>query len=62
VNGGDPYFVGIVARNGGRAPRVFEKGRVCVENQCGTTLSRYNRGEYCSIHQPTRHLHLRIRR
>jgi hypothetical protein len=62
VNSSEPYFVGSVARMRGRAPRVFEQGRVCMEDQCETKLSRYNWAEYCSVHQPVRYLHLRIRR
>lgn len=31
-----------------RAP----KGRVCDEVGCGTRLSVYNDGRYCSLHEP----------
>ncbi len=26
--------------------------RTCLENGCGTRLSRYNEYEFCSLHQP----------
>ncbi|MEQ8719513.1 MAG: hypothetical protein RIE08_18065 [Acidimicrobiales bacterium] len=33
------------------APRSA-KGRVCVEEDCGTRLSIYNDLDYCAHHQP----------
>jgi hypothetical protein len=35
-----------------RAPRRFLLGRVCAEYDCGTRLSIYNDGSYCSLHAP----------
>ncbi|HVA05486.1 MAG TPA: hypothetical protein VNG12_01975 [Acidimicrobiales bacterium] len=33
-------------------PRRFAPGRVCGENACGTKLSVYNDGYFCSLHAP----------
>ena len=33
-----------------RPVRMFLPGRQCAEPQCGTTLSIYNEGSYCSLH------------
>lgn len=30
------------------------KGRVCGDKSCNTLLSRYNDGEYCSVHEAKR--------
>jgi len=35
-----------------RAPRRFASGRVCGERDCGTELSVYNDGYFCSLHAP----------
>lgn len=31
---------------------VSDDGRVCLEPDCGTQLSRYNEQEFCSLHAP----------
>ncbi|HAM03524.1 MAG TPA: hypothetical protein DCQ30_15065 [Acidimicrobiaceae bacterium] len=36
----------------GRPSRTFARGRVCAEDGCGTRLSIYNEGHYCSQHEP----------
>jgi len=36
----------------GRPSRTFSRGRVCAEDGCGTRLSIYNEGRYCSQHEP----------
>jgi hypothetical protein len=33
-----------------RPPRRFASGRVCANCDCGTRLSIYNNGSYCSLH------------
>ncbi|HEX7168161.1 MAG TPA: hypothetical protein VF230_14375 [Acidimicrobiales bacterium] len=35
-----------------RPSKNFGKGRVCGEDGCGTRLSLYNPGKYCSLHEP----------
>ena len=35
-----------------RASRTYRPGRVCETHGCGTVLSIYNRGRYCSFHEP----------
>jgi hypothetical protein len=35
-----------------QAPRSFANGRVCIHDDCGTQLSIYNDGRYCSLHLP----------
>jgi len=35
-----------------RPPRRFLLGRVCAEYHCGTRLSIYNDGQYCTLHAP----------
>ena len=32
--------------------RQFPSGRVCSHEDCGTRLSIYNDGEFCSRHEP----------
>ncbi len=44
-----------------RAPRTYDEDRVCVQKNCTTTLSRYNRREHCYAHAPTRFPRLRGR-
>ncbi|ACU54821.1 hypothetical protein Afer_1916 [Acidimicrobium ferrooxidans DSM 10331] len=36
----------------GHAPRTYQRGRVCKEPGCTTTLSIYNKSKYCYAHQP----------
>jgi len=38
----------------GQAPRRFAVGRVCVEPDCLTRLSTYNRHNTCFRHSPIR--------
>jgi hypothetical protein len=35
-----------------RPSRAFKKGRTCQEPGCGTKLSIYNQGRFCSLHEP----------
>lgn len=35
-----------------RPSRHFDAGRVCREANCGTRLSIYNNGKFCSMHEP----------
>ena len=30
----------------------YAMGRVCERDQCTTVLSRYNKSDYCSVHEP----------
>jgi hypothetical protein len=41
-----------VFNNHDRAPRRFAPGRACGNNDCGTHLSVYNDGYFCSQHAP----------
>jgi hypothetical protein len=34
-----------------RPPQRFASGRVCADYDCGTRLSIYNKGYYCSLHE-----------
>lgn len=45
----------------GRAPRRFAEGKVCVEPDCTTRLSIYNRDDTCFRHSPTRFPRIRGR-
>lgn len=44
-----------------RAPKQVDDVRTCARSDCETTLSRYNRREYCYAHAPTRFPRLRGR-
>jgi hypothetical protein len=45
-------FVGARGLEGsGQRSRTFGPGRLCGELGCGTRLSIYNAGSYCSRHQ-----------
>ena len=44
-----------------RAPKANDDVRVCAKNGCTTTLSRYNKREYCYAHAPTKFPRLRGR-
>jgi hypothetical protein len=49
-------FEGSIGGSGfagsGRPSRTFPRGRVCAHDGCGTRLSIYNEGRYCSRHEP----------
>jgi hypothetical protein len=45
-----------------RTSHTFPRGRVCRADDCGTELSIYNDGHYCSLHLPRAVPHLRGRR
>jgi hypothetical protein len=45
----------------GRAPKAIEERRVCASKSCSTTLSRYNRKDFCYAHAPTKFPRLRGR-
>lgn len=44
-----------------RAPKANTTERTCARDDCDTTLSRYNRREYCYAHAPTKFPRLRGR-
>ena len=44
-----------------RAPKAVNEARACAKNDCETTLSRYNKREYCYAHAPTKFPRLRGR-
>ena len=37
-----------------RAPKAVDERRVCIEPECVTVLSRYNRKPTCHVHAPTK--------
>jgi hypothetical protein len=45
----------------GRAPKAIEEQRVCAKKSCTTTLSKYNRKDFCYAHAPTKFPRLRGR-
>lgn len=46
---------------GSRAPKQVTDHRVCAKKGCSTTLSSYNRREFCFAHAPTKFPRLRGR-
>lgn len=44
-----------------RAPKAVTETRYCAKTDCETTLSRYNKREYCYAHAPTKFPRLRGR-
>lgn len=44
-----------------RPPKVNSESRVCAKAGCETTLSRYNKREFCYAHAPTKFPRLRGR-
>lgn len=44
-----------------RAPKTYSGKRTCAEKGCTTTLSQYNRREWCYAHAPTKYPRLRGR-
>ena len=37
-----------------RAPKTNDEHRTCMQSDCDTVLSRYNKREFCFAHAPTR--------
>jgi hypothetical protein len=48
----DRAIVGMRITSVERGGRRSKKGRVCLEPSCGTALSIYNDGHWCSLHAP----------
>ncbi len=48
----DHAHVGAPITSSERTTRRAKTGRVCREEECGTKLSVYNDGSFCSIHAP----------
>ena len=44
-----------------RAPKSVSTVRNCAKKDCGTTLSQYNKREFCYAHAPTKFPRLRGR-
>lgn len=44
-----------------RAPKAMAEMRPCAKKGCETTLSRYNKREFCYAHAPTKFPRLRGR-
>lgn len=44
-----------------RAARSFTAGRICGAGACGTKLSIYNDGYFCSLHAPSKVTRNRVR-
>ena len=44
-----------------RAPKTHDADRVCIEKECATRLSTYNKRDHCYAHAPTRFPRLRGR-
>ena len=44
-----------------RPPKSTSEQRTCAKSDCKTTLSRYNRREFCYAHAPTKFPRLRGR-
>lgn len=45
----EPRWSGM---DSGKAPsNKYPTGRTCADERCTTTLSRYNAGKYCSVHE-----------
>lgn len=44
-----------------RAPKTHDGVRVCIEKECPTRLSTYNKRDHCYAHAPTRFPRLRGR-
>ncbi len=57
----DNVMKGRRLMGGTRAPKTYSTTRTCRKEGCETTLSRYNRREYCYAHAPTRFPRLRGR-
>ncbi len=57
----EPEILGYKVGPRGRAPRRFPTGRICVETDCSTKLSMYNRKNTCFRHSPIRFPRTRTR-
>ena len=44
-----------------RAPKAVDGERVCVQKDCTTRISRYNKRDHCYAHAPTKYPRLRGR-
>jgi hypothetical protein len=44
-----------------RAPKALDGQRACAKSGCETTLSRYNKRDFCYAHAPTKFPRLRGR-
>ena len=53
------YVKGRSAGSEGTAPKRYQFGRVCVEDDCDTVLSVYNRTAHCWVHDPGRSFSVR---
>ena len=47
-------LTGDSVRPRGRAPKRMAAERVCIESDCATKLSTYNRRDTCFLHSPVR--------
>jgi hypothetical protein len=45
----------------GRAPKAIDEQRACAKKGCTTSLSRYNKKDFCYAHAPTKFPRLRGR-
>jgi hypothetical protein len=45
--------IGEIPNDHDLPPRRFAPGRVCQYGECGTRLSVYNKGLFCSLHAPS---------
>lgn len=57
----DSVVKGQRVLDNGRAPKAIEGQRVCAKKACATTLSRYNKKDFCYAHAPTKFPRLRGR-
>ena len=52
--------INATRRGGGRKPKQYETGRVCKFINCDTSLSTYNKHNFCFVHTP-KNFNVRIR-
>jgi len=57
----DNILKGRRLAGGSRAPKTYSTERRCAQKGCDTTLSRYNKREWCYTHAPTKFPRLRGR-
>ena len=48
----DRAVIGFPITGNDRPSKAFAQNRICREPDCGTRLSIYNNGKFCSLHQP----------